>query len=405
MLRLGGDLRNNGIDVTLDQWDLVPGQDTSMFMQKGIAGADKVLLVCSANYVAKADEGSGGVGYERLVVTVEVVQSIDTTKFIPLVRNNPEKLKVPQFLGPRLYIDFTEDGAYSDKLQELVLVLYGQPRSPKPPLGPNPFSGKLPHLDEPARVSGPTGFTPSGVPLLTDSWFENEMATAINGIKALGLSGHMEIRFGLHEAINKSQIELVENVRKSEINTFGWPIGVTLDNREEYRPRPYGDGVRAEVSINENSPLGRKSYDYWALRYNGDFYLLQSLFEDTRVENQLFFNTRIVRVTESLLFASNLYSNLGVPPETSLSVRVTHRGLNGRVLASSNPSRLLRSSRISREAECQVETVVRLGDIKHSLVDDVQRFTEPLFMLFDFQKFEKPIYVDIIGRFEKGDVS
>ena len=29
---------------------------------------------------------------------------------------------------------------------------------------------------------------------------------------------------------------------------------------------------------------GRPSYDYWALRSNGDFYLLQSLFEDDRAE-------------------------------------------------------------------------------------------------------------------------
>jgi hypothetical protein len=78
-LKLGSDLRAKGIDVVLDQWDLVPGQDVSLFMQKGIAEADRALMICSANYVQKAEAGVGGVGFERLIVTAEVIQSIDTT--------------------------------------------------------------------------------------------------------------------------------------------------------------------------------------------------------------------------------------------------------------------------------------------------------------------------------------
>src|SRR5262249_5062350 len=81
VLKLATDLRGIGVDVTLDQWDLVPGQDISLFMQRGISDADRVVLVCSSNYVLRSEKGAGGVGYERLIVTGEVVQSIDTTKF------------------------------------------------------------------------------------------------------------------------------------------------------------------------------------------------------------------------------------------------------------------------------------------------------------------------------------
>src|SRR2546430_1051676 len=73
ILKLGKDLREAGVDVILDQWDLVPGQDVSLFMQKNIAEADRVIMVCSSDYVAKSDKGVGGVGYERLIVTAEVV--------------------------------------------------------------------------------------------------------------------------------------------------------------------------------------------------------------------------------------------------------------------------------------------------------------------------------------------
>ena len=85
VLRLATHLRERGVDATLNQWELVPGQDVVAFMQKGILEADRVLLVCSSNYVSKAEAGSGGVGFERLIVTAEVVQNIDTKKFIPLV--------------------------------------------------------------------------------------------------------------------------------------------------------------------------------------------------------------------------------------------------------------------------------------------------------------------------------
>ena len=47
---------------------------------------------------------------------------------------------------------------------------------------------------------------------------------------------------------------------------------------------------------------------------SGDFYLLQSFYEDTRDRNALFFNTRIVRVTEALMFAGKLYTTLGAHP-------------------------------------------------------------------------------------------
>src|SRR6266550_7461551 len=83
VLRLGSDLRASGIDVVLDQWDLVPGQDINLFMQNGITQAHRVIMVCSSAYVIKAEKGEGGVGYERLIVTSEVVANIDTIKFIP----------------------------------------------------------------------------------------------------------------------------------------------------------------------------------------------------------------------------------------------------------------------------------------------------------------------------------
>ena len=83
-----------------------------------------------------------------------------------MVRGNPGEPRVPRFLGPRLYIDFNDDGAYEAKREELLRELLGVPFAKKPPVGINPFSGELPKVEAPPRVVGPTGLTRAGGQLL-----------------------------------------------------------------------------------------------------------------------------------------------------------------------------------------------------------------------------------------------
>ncbi len=400
--KLATDLRGSGVDVVLDQWDLALGQDIALFMQRGVAASDRVIMVCSQEYVRKADGGSGGVGYERLIITSEVIENIDTKKFIPIIRGNPVPMKVPRFMGPRLYLDFTDDNDYTSKLEELLREIHNSPAIAKPPLGSNPFSGSVVSGGPAGRIVGPTGMTVSGVALLDDAWFNKHAETAAAGLAKLGFKALTELRYGLHSPANKSQLDLLNAVRKSEIHTFGWPIGVLLENRDEYRPRPTADGIRAEVAIEESHLSGRSSYDYWALRNDGDFYLLQSLFEDDRDVNAVFFNSRLVRVTEALLFAANLYEALGAPDDTKLSIRVTHRGIAGRTLSSSNPMRGLFLPRKAQADESQVEIVEEIGRLRDNIVANVRKITEPLFMLFDFVEFDAKVYEEIITSFVNG---
>ena len=129
------DLVLNGVDVALDQWDLRPGQDVVSFMHSSLARAERVLLICSAKYVAKADLGKGGVGYEKLIVSAEIAAKTDTAKFIPIVRNNESEQKLPQFMGARLYLDFTSDDEYAENLKECLHELHNIPLRPKPKMG------------------------------------------------------------------------------------------------------------------------------------------------------------------------------------------------------------------------------------------------------------------------------
>src|SRR5262249_56030942 len=154
----------------------------------------------------RGEAGGGGGGYEGLIVTDEVVEPIDTNKFIPIVRNNASARKVPYFLGARMYIDFSDDAQYPTKLEELMREIHQTPAVVKPPLGDNPFRGEVIESAEPVRVAGPSGATAAGVPILNGEWFQAQHRTATAGLTKLNITGAMEVRFGLHNGLNKTQI-------------------------------------------------------------------------------------------------------------------------------------------------------------------------------------------------------
>ena len=113
-------LRHNGIDMTLDQWDIRPGDDITRFMERGIVDADRILVVCTDNYVSKANTGEGGVGYERMIITKEIVENQGNNKFIPIIRQTEWEDKTPAFLKERVSIDFTDDNQFDAKFEELL---------------------------------------------------------------------------------------------------------------------------------------------------------------------------------------------------------------------------------------------------------------------------------------------
>jgi hypothetical protein len=130
----------NGVDVVLDQWDLRLGGDLPRFMESGLTGSRRVLAVCTAAYVTKANEGLGGVGYEKMILTAQLMQDVTTDRILPIVRDNTLVPALPTFLGSRVYVDFREPTQFEAKFTELLREIHGQPVLPRPPLGPNPFT-------------------------------------------------------------------------------------------------------------------------------------------------------------------------------------------------------------------------------------------------------------------------
>jgi len=232
------------------------------------------------------------------------------------------------------------------------------------------------------------------------NWISTNQDTAFSGLKRSGKSGFMEIRMTLPNLKpNIAQGELLRVADQAQINTFGWPIGVVLGNREECRPRPKTDGIIAEINIEDSK------YDYWTIRRDGTFYLLKSLFEDARKSGHIFFNTRIVRITEVLLYSVRLYSGFKVPPDSRILIGIRHGGLKDRVLSAIGGRGLFFHDRKSKEDEVYTEVETTSEKIESDLVDLVQRFTQPLFVIFDFFEVNRKVLEDIVNNYVAGRVT
>lgn len=382
VLRLASDLRKHGIDAILDVWDLKPGDDVARFMEH-LASVDRVVIVCSEQYSQKATAGKGGVGYETMLVTAEILQDRGVVKFIPILKNNTSQM-LPPFLRTRMWIDFEMEEEYSKKLDELVRILHEAPAFSKPPLGKSPFS----NVDA----------TVNRIDVFSDKWFQDHQAKAMKEVQHRG--AFMEVAFGASVNAPKTKHRTLLNIaERSAIHTFGWPIGVVL-HVDDGKPRAEEDGIVAKIVSNFS---GCDRFDYWALRLNGDFYLAQNLFENERDPSAIFFNTRMVRTAEALLYCRNLFNNLGIESGATIQFKIRHSGIMGRYLSTSNPNRLmwpLERKTSTDSSESMVEFEHPLSD--HDVVEKSKKLLNPLFVLFDFFEPDDSIYQDVIGNFIQG---
>ena len=196
-----------------------------------------------------------------------------------------------------------------------------------------------------------------------------------------------------------SQADLLAAAQRAVCRNTGWPIGVVL-TKPELAPKPMSDGIRAVIQA--RTFVDR--FDFWSLNRRGDFYFLRQLEEDSddRVQTGkvLYFDTRIWRIAEGLLHCANLYRSLEVSAETEISIRVVHRGLQGRVLQAVDPLRAMTmSGRICHENESRWARTVPLGTIEPTIEALVRNVSDELFMLFDFWRPQPEVWKTVLQGF------
>ena len=224
-----------------------------------------------------------------------------------------------------------------------------------------------------------------------NAWTTDHRKKALEGLKKSGRVGFMEASFRVATGLpHMSQSDLVRSAERAAIHAFGWPIGVVLHN--ENRPMPMSDGIVAEISGVDFS------YDYWALRTNGDFFFLGSLFEDERAKGAIWFDTRIMRVTETFLFCYRLYKALGAAEETVVTISLRHGGLRERSLSSARPA-LWTANRVSHEDEVEWKKTTVLASLRTELRENVRDVLNSLLILFDFFRPQDQQVYSIVSEF------
>lgn len=132
----------DGIDVVLDIYDLKEGHDKYAFMERMVTDSSvtHVLVICDQKYSEKADARKAGVGTESQIISQEVYEKVEQSKFIPIICEFDESGSpfLPTFLKSRIWIDFSTPEAVNGNWERLIRLIYGKPQHEKPKLGKPP---------------------------------------------------------------------------------------------------------------------------------------------------------------------------------------------------------------------------------------------------------------------------
>lgn len=156
VISLAEQLQHNGVQVTLDKWDLKEGHDAIAFMERMVTdpAIKKVIVVLDKAYAEKADGRAGGVGKETQIISAGIYEKADQDKFVGVIAelNADGKPYLPTFYKSRIHIDLSSDDSYGKNFDQLLRWLFNKPLHVRPPLGKPPA-----FLDDTTPISLSTG--------------------------------------------------------------------------------------------------------------------------------------------------------------------------------------------------------------------------------------------------------
>jgi len=142
VINLATELRQAGVDVILDKWDLKEGHDAIAFMEKMVTDPEikKVIIVSDRVYAQKADSRKGGVGTETQIISKEIYDKVQQDKFVVVIAEKDENGRpyLPTYYKSRIYIDLSEPDSYTENFERLLRWIYDEPLYKKPELGELP---------------------------------------------------------------------------------------------------------------------------------------------------------------------------------------------------------------------------------------------------------------------------
>lgn len=123
------DLRiHGGLTVLYDQ-DVPKGASFTRFMEIGMQTSDRVLVIGTQKYKEKCLR-SGGAAYEEALISNDLMNNIDSTKYFPILREGTFETSFPPILAGRNGDDFTDDSKYDQNLAGLISSLNNEKEWP-----------------------------------------------------------------------------------------------------------------------------------------------------------------------------------------------------------------------------------------------------------------------------------
>ena len=123
--KLADDLSALGdFEILLDQY-MPKGYSFTRFMELGLTRADKVLVIGTPQYKQKAETGKG-VAFEESIISAEMMNDIDTTKYYPVLRAGTFETSFPPILQGRKGDDLTDDSQYDTAIKEIAEALQNE---------------------------------------------------------------------------------------------------------------------------------------------------------------------------------------------------------------------------------------------------------------------------------------
>lgn len=229
------ELRNNGIDAKLDQWDVIPGDQMPHFMEKSVRENDYVLLICTPKYKLKSENRIGGVGYEGDIMTAEVLQTSNHRKFIPVLQSGDKDVSIPSWLKGKYFIDLSTDFHFKKNFEDLITTVLNA-REVAPAIGqiPSKFQKQIATSIETQKIQNDEFVKIKGI-------VADEVTLPLNdGSRGSGL---YKIPFELNKRPSYEWIDLF-------INSFNRPPEFTQMHRpgiaSVYGNKIYLDGTTIE---------------------------------------------------------------------------------------------------------------------------------------------------------------
>lgn len=136
VLNLANQLRTQGINCIIDQYEESPEEGWIKWMEISIMTSSYVLVGCTKGYLDKFNScntiGSKGVKWEGAIINQEIYDNEGRNRrFIPIIFRKEDAVYIPQVLKPYTYYDVTDKEDY----EKLYRRLTRQPSIQKPGIG------------------------------------------------------------------------------------------------------------------------------------------------------------------------------------------------------------------------------------------------------------------------------